>query len=91
MLNVTDDAKQMLVQMLDNADAPDGKAARFITDGQQMQLTLDDPQAEDAKVDLDGRTVLILSPQVSTLLDGQELDKVQTEKGEGLTLREIAA
>ena len=91
MLNVTEPAKQALSQMLDNAKDADGKAARFITDGQQMQLALDEPQPEDATFELDGRTVLILSPQVNQLLDDKVLDIVHTEQGQGLALKTQAA
>lgn len=91
MLTVTEPAKQTLVKMLDDANAPEGKAARFVAQGDQVQLTLDEPNDEDAKVDHDGRTVLLLSPQINSLLDGKELDLIETDQGSGLGIKPVEA
>ena len=87
MLTVTESAKHTLAKMLDDANAPDDKAARFVTQGDQITLALDQQKEGDKAVDHDGRTLLLLSPDVDAALDGKELDLIETPQGSGLGLK----
>jgi hypothetical protein len=87
-LMVTEAARDELLNMLEEAEAPDASAARFVIDGKALRLTISRRKRGDAKVEHAGRTVLVLGPRVARLLDNHQLDKVETDEGYGLSLTE---
>lgn len=86
MLSVTEPAGAHLEKLLDEAEAPDGAAARFIASDQGLTLQLDHPKPEDEIHQHDGRTVLLLNQQIAELLSDKTLDLQQTEQGPSLAL-----
>ncbi len=83
---VTEAARDELLAMLEQAEAPDEAAARFVIEGTQLRLTIDERQTGDARVDHAGRTVLVLDPRVAKLLRHHQLDRAETDEGFGLSL-----
>lgn len=88
MFELTDAAREYLSKLLDQAEAPEGFAARVIHEEEGLTLSIDQPQAGDERFEHDGRTVLVLDPQVAETLDGQMLDVEQAEEGPRLTVQE---
>lgn len=87
MLTVTDDALTHLASMLDNVEgAPDDAAIRLIAQPQGLGLAVDTPRDEDKTIEQDGKPVLLLDEQISTMLDGRTLDLQQTEQGAALSI-----
>ncbi|MFG0276313.1 MAG: hypothetical protein ACF8QF_14800 [Phycisphaerales bacterium] len=87
MLTVTDNALTHLAGMLDNVEgAPDDAAIRLIAQPQGLGLAVDTPNDGDNTVDQNGKTVLLLDEQISTMLDGRTLDLQQTEQGAALSI-----
>ena len=83
---VTEAARDELLTMLEHADVADDAAARFIIDGKELRLTIDERQFGDASVTHAGRTVLVLAPRVARLLRHHQLDRAETDEGYGLSL-----
>ncbi len=86
MLMVTEAARDELLELLEQSEAPDDAAARFVIDGKELRLTIGPQEFGDAKVDHAGRTVLALAPRVAKLLDNHQLDRAETDEGFGLSL-----
>ena len=86
MLTVTEPAGAHLEKLLDEAEAPEGAAARFVASEEGLTLQLDNPKPEDETHDHGGRTVLLLDQQVAELLSDKTLDLQQTEQGPSLAL-----
>lgn len=87
MLNVTEPAAEHLARLLDDAQAPDGAAARFVASQEGLALQVDTPKPGDDTIEHSGRTLLLLDEQVSDLLSDKVLDVEQTEEGLALTLQ----
>lgn len=76
MLNVTKAASHYLNDMLERSQAPAEAAVRIVPkgDGAGLATTIDQERDGDQHFDCDGRTVLVLDPEVSTRLSEQTLD-----------------
>jgi Fe-S cluster assembly iron-binding protein IscA len=88
MLTVTEPASAHLAKLLDDAEAPDGAAARFVSGEEGLALQLDQPKDDDQTVDHQGRTVLLLDPEIADLLQDKTLDVRETEEGTALELHD---
>jgi Fe-S cluster assembly iron-binding protein IscA len=88
MLNVTEPASQHLAKLLDDAEAPEGAAARFVHGENGLALQVDEPKDDDQTHEHQGRTVLLIDPQVADLLQNKTLDVRETEEGTALELHE---
>jgi Fe-S cluster assembly iron-binding protein IscA len=88
MLNVTEPASAHLAKLLDDAEAPEGAAARFVQGEQGLALQVDEPKQDDQTHDHQGRTVLLVDPQVAELLQDKTLDVRETEEGTALELHD---
>ena len=88
MLNVTDPAAEHLAKLLQEADAPEGAAARFVAGQEGLSLHLDNAKPGDDTIEHHGRTVLLLDEQISELLNDKILDLQETESGPALTLQD---
>lgn len=86
MLTLTKAAAGHLISLLDGANAPENVAARIQTDGGGLALTFDQQRPEDDTIKHEGRTVLVLDEQASTLLAAGTLDVKDTEAGPQLIL-----
>jgi hypothetical protein len=76
MLNVTKAASTYLNDRLVHSQAPVEAAVRIVpnADGGGLATTIDQERAGDQHFDCDGRTVLVLDPEVATMLSEQTLD-----------------
>lgn len=90
MLTVTDPASAHLAKLLDDAEAPDGAAARFVNGEEGLALQLDQPRDDDQTHDHQGRTVLLLDPEIADLLQDKTLDVRETDEGTALELHDDA-
>lgn len=74
---VTEAARDELMGLLERLGLPEERSARFVVRGDRLRLTFDQRRSGDVGVELAGRTVLVLDPEVANLLDGQQLDRAQ--------------
>ncbi|MFA9476826.1 hypothetical protein ACERK3_00835 [Phycisphaerales bacterium AB-hyl4] len=87
MLIMTHTAAEHLRQLLLEADAPEGAAARFVAGPEGLSLHLDKQRSGDEAYEHDGRTVLLVDEQISELLNDRTLDLEETDDGPALTLQ----
>jgi Fe-S cluster assembly iron-binding protein IscA len=87
MLTVTDRAKELIAQALDQNEAEDGQGLRiYLTDEGEFEMSVDAVQEDDQIVDQDGRPLVLVDPEVSWELDGATLDAEQGPEGLDLML-----
>ena len=86
MFTITEAAGEYLTALLDNADASEEAAIRFVLEGNTLMPKLDHAQPGDATFDHDGRMVLMLDGQVSQILTDSTLDVRATDEGPKLIL-----
>lgn len=86
MLTVTESAGAHLSTLLTEADAPEDVAVRFILDGQNLAMALDNERPEDETFDHEGKTILLLDNQISELLADKTLDIEVADDGPQLAL-----
>ena len=101
MISVTDRAKDLLYDVLQQAEqqggiAPDGEVAIRLAPTSisedtaspevELGLGLDHAQDGDQVVEHNGKTVLLVDGSTKDLLDGTTLDVVETPEGQQLTL-----
>ena len=86
MLNVTKAASDYLNDVLVRAEAPEESAVRIVPrpEGDGLVTTIDHERAGDQHFDCDGRTVLVLDPQIATQLSDLTLDVGESEGGKKL-------
>ena len=88
MFVLTDAAREHLRSLLDQAEAPQGADARVVHEEEGLTLSIDQPREDDERFEYEGRTVLLLDPQVAEALDGQTLDVEQGEDGPVMTVQD---
>jgi len=86
MLTVTPEAGELLTNLLEKSEAPEGAAARFVMGSQGLQMGVDEPKDEDEVFEHDGKTVLVLEPQLSDALADKSLVVTQGEQGPALAI-----
>ena len=86
MFTMTEAAAGLLERMLEESDAPDGVAVRFVFEGEDLKSRIDTIQPGDQVFAHDGRKVLIVDQGVSKALSKSVLDVEQTQKGAALVL-----
>ena len=76
MLNVTKAASDYLNDMLVRAQAPAEATVRIVpkVEGGGLATTIDHERDGDQHFDCEGRTVLVLDPEIATSLSEQTLD-----------------
>lgn len=76
MLNVTQAASHYLSDMLVRSHAPAEAAVRIVpkAEGGGLVTKIDQERDGDQHFDCDGRTVLVLDPDIATRLSEQTLD-----------------
>ena len=89
MFMMTQTAGEYLTAVLDNANASEETAIRFVLQGNTLTPKLDNARPGDEKFDYAGRIVLILDAQVSQALDESTLDVEATDEGPKLTLHPL--
>jgi hypothetical protein len=86
MFMMTETAGEYLIAVLDNANASEETAIRFVLEGNTLTPRLDNARPGDATFDYEGRRVLVLDGQVSQALAESTLDVQTTEEGPKLIL-----
>jgi Fe-S cluster assembly iron-binding protein IscA len=86
MLNVTEPAGAHLARLLSESDAPEDSAARLVSGQGGLTLQLDTPREGDELFEHDGRTILLIDPNVSELVEDKTLALHETEEGTALAL-----
>ncbi len=90
MLTVTDSACATLANILETNNAPENVALRLGAAPQGgLGLAPDAPATEDQSYDHEGRTVLVVAPDLLTQLDGVILDTEQGENGPQLAIKRV--
>lgn len=87
MLNITTPAAEHLAKLLDEADAPEGTAARFVVEQEGLVLQVDSPREDDQTIEHEGKPLLVLDAQVAELLDDKTLALEETEDGPTLAIQ----
>ena len=86
MFSMTEAAGGYLTRMLEEAQAPQDTAVRFVLDANQVKPTLDKPRPGDQALDHAGRKVLLLDTQVQKALATSVLDIQDGPQGPKLVL-----
>jgi hypothetical protein len=86
MFMMTETAGEYLTTVLDNANASEETAIRFVLEGNTLTPKLDNARPGDATFDHVGRQVLVLDAQVSQVLADSTLDVQATDEGPKLIL-----
>lgn len=86
MFTITDAAGEYLTALLDNADAPEETAIRFVFEGETLTPKLDSARPGDATFDHEDRTILVLDAEVSDALGEATLDVRPTDDGPKLVV-----
>ena len=86
MFIITETAGEYLTAVLDNANASEETAIRFVLEGNTLTPTLDNARPGDASFDHAGRRILVLDAQVSQALADSTLDVEATDEGPQLIL-----
>jgi hypothetical protein len=86
MFTMTETAGEYLTTVLDNANASEETAVRFVLEGNTLTPKLDNARPGDASFDYEGRRVLVLDAQVSQVLTDSTLDVEATGEGPKLIL-----
>ncbi len=82
MLTVTDRAAQYLSEALNSrGEELAGQALRVVFRNGTYELTLDDPQETDAVFQVEGRSYLLVAPDVAEALSKASIDVHETEEG----------
>ncbi len=88
MLTVTDSACATIANLLESNDAPESVALRLTAAEQGgLGLSPDAPSDEDQSYHHEGRTVLVITPELVQQLDGVILDTELGEDGPRLAIR----
>lgn len=87
MLTMTDAAGALLTDLLRDANAPDEAAIRLFVEEKGLSMKLDNEKPGDDSFAHDGRTVLLLDEQLSTMLSERTLDTEEAAEGLKLTLK----
>ena len=86
MLTVTESARALLGEMLEQSTSPANVAIRLVTDGEGLSLALDEAGNGDVTYDHGGRPVLVVAEEISELMGNAKLDVMTTQEGPELTL-----
>ena len=86
MFTITDAAGEHLTTLLDNANAPQETAIRFILAGNSVKSVMDSARPGDTTLEHENRTVLLLDAEVSQALAASTLDVQSTDDGKSLVL-----
>lgn len=98
MINVTEAAKQILKDILDDAvrqhpnlaDGAPEPGLRLLIEEDGASFALDYPGSGDEVIVFDGKNLLIVSPDIAEILGDSTVDIIQSPEGDQLSIqREI--
>lgn len=88
MLNVTEEATEVLTKTLESNEIPDGQGLRLARNAAgEFGLAVDEKREGDHIVESSERAVLFVDQDVSQALDGAVLDVTEAPDGTRLALR----
>ena len=86
MLQMTEDAGDLLTQYLKDSDKTRNAAVRFVLEDGEFSLEFDRPHPGDTQFLHAGRLVLLMDRAISESLANNTLDVTSTPKGQTLRL-----
>jgi Fe-S cluster assembly iron-binding protein IscA len=86
MLTMTETAGAHLVDLLGEAEVPEDVAIRFVIESEELTLRLDKERPGDESFSHEGKTVLLVDEEMSTMLSEKTLDIEPSDEGPKLTL-----
>jgi Fe-S cluster assembly iron-binding protein IscA len=87
MLTVSEDAKNLLKETLhEYSEDPETAIRLSAKEGGGFGIKLDTESEGDQIIEHQGSKVLLVSPELSNMLEGRTLDVQDTEKGPKLTI-----
>ena len=86
MLTMTEAAGAHLVDLLGEAEVPEDVAIRFVFESEELTLRLDKERPGDEPFSHEGKTVLLVDEEMSTMLSEKTLDIEPSDEGAKLTL-----
>jgi Fe-S cluster assembly iron-binding protein IscA len=86
MLTMTEAAGAHLVDLLGEAEVPEDVAIRFVIESEELTLRLDKERPGDESFSHEGKTVLLVDEEMSSMLTGKTLDVEPSDEGPKLTL-----
>ena len=87
MLAITDDAKELLRDVLEQQGQP-GQALRLSETGEGLEVALDQAAEDDVTYDVDGRDVLIVQRDLADRMDGATIQREESRDGPRLAISE---
>ena len=85
MLAITDDAKELLRDVLEQQGQP-GQALRLSETGEGLEVALDQAAEDDVTYDVDGRDVLIVQRDLADRMDGTTIQRAGSRDGARLAI-----
>jgi Fe-S cluster assembly iron-binding protein IscA len=85
MLAVTDDAKELLREVLEERGQP-GQALRLSETAAGLEMSLDQTGDDDVSYDVDGRDVLVVQRDLANKLDGTTIQREEAADGPRLVI-----
>jgi Fe-S cluster assembly iron-binding protein IscA len=85
MLAITDDAKQLLRDVLEQR-GESGQALRLCETVEDLEVTLDQTAEDDVIYDIDGREVLIVQRDLANRTDGTTIQREESPDGPRLAI-----
>jgi Fe-S cluster assembly iron-binding protein IscA len=82
MLIVTEDAKKLLKETLrEHSEDPEDSIRLSLKEERQFGIVLDNESDGDQVIEHEGDKVLLVAPELATVLEGLKLDVQNTEEG----------
>jgi Fe-S cluster assembly iron-binding protein IscA len=85
MLAITDDAKELLRDVLERRGGP-SQVLRLSETAQGFEVTLDQAAEDDIVYDVDGRDVLIVQRDLASRMDGVTIQREESQDGPTLAI-----
>lgn len=85
MLAITDDAKELLKEVLEQRGQP-GQALRLFESAEGLGLSLDQAAEDDVTYDVDGRDVLLVQRDLANKMDGITIEREEAPGGPRLVI-----
>jgi hypothetical protein len=85
MLAITDDAKELLRDVLEQR-GESGQALRLCETVEDLEVTLDQTAEDDVIYDIDGREVLIVQRDLANRTDGTTIQREESPDGPRLAI-----
>lgn len=85
MLGISDDAKELLRDVLEQRGQP-GQALRLSETAEGLEVTLDQAAEDDITYDVDGRDVLIVQRDLADRMGGTTIQREESRDGPRLAI-----